>query len=61
MERLSCQNVSEETQDDSIQNTVLVMIKEENSAEAMIQIFGQLNQSLLHKDLKNLQSQVTHF
>ena len=36
METLSCQNVSEEIQDDSIQNTVLVMTKEENFEEAMI-------------------------
>ena len=61
METLSCQNVSKETQDDSIQNTVLVMTKDENTEEAMIQNFGQLNQSLLHEDLKNLQSQLTHF
>jgi len=54
METHSYQNVSEETQDDSIQNTVLVMTKEENFEEVMIQNFGQLNQSLLHKDLKNL-------
>jgi hypothetical protein len=53
METLSCPNVSEETHDDSIQN-ILVMTKEENFEEAMIQNFGQLNQSLLHKDLKNL-------
>jgi len=53
--------VSEETQDDSIQNTVLVMTKEENFEEAMVQNFDQLNQPLLHKDLKNLQSQLTHF
>jgi hypothetical protein len=61
METLSCQNVSEETQDDSIQNTVLVMNKEENFEEVTIQHFGQLNQSLLHRDLKNLRSQPTHF
>jgi hypothetical protein len=61
METVSCQNESEEIQDDSIQNTVLVMTKEENFEEVMIQHFSQLNQSLFHKDLKNLQSQPTHF
>jgi hypothetical protein len=41
METLSYQNVSEETQDDSIQNTVLVMTKEKNFEEVMIQNFSQ--------------------